>query len=187
MVRSLLMALLLLPLVGQTQTSVYRTTDDKGNVVFTDTPSAGTAASERVEVRQPNTAPPPPARAMPEPQAGAAAEAPAAEAIDWQVAITAPANETTIPMGPGNFAVAAEVSPALEDPFALQLYLDGEAQGAPARQTLWNLTNVSRGAHDLTVSVVDAEGETLATSTAVRVYVFRPTANRGRALGLPTN
>lgn len=179
MVRALLCLLLLVPLLGQAQTSVYRTTDEHGNVVYTDSPPAGSSSSERVEVREPNTAPPPPDIAAPATGAGkTAANTPAHAGTDWQVAITAPVTETTIPNGPGNFSVAAEVSPALRGELALQLYLDGEPHGEPGPQSVWNLTNVTRGAHDLTVSVVDEEGEPLATSEPVRVYVFRPTANQ---------
>ena len=39
------------------------------------------------------------------------------------------------------------------------------------------MTNVFRGAHDLEVAVVDMNGEELARSPAVRVYVLRPSVN----------
>lgn len=187
MVRALIALLLLAPLGALGQTAVYRTVDEQGNVVFTDSPPAGGAQSERVEVRQPNTAPPPPDSGAQESArvTESAADQTAKARPDWRVAITSPASETTIPMGPGNFSVSADVSPALRGEQSLQLYLDGEPQGEPGQHSVWNLTNVSRGAHDLTVSVLSGAGEPLATSEPVRVYVQRPTVNRGLPQALP--
>jgi len=150
---------------------VYRTTDAEGNVVFTDKPPADTAA-EPVEIPPTNTSAPPPPRVVPPP----AEEEPAAPVTT--VTIVAPAHETSIPMGPGNFSVSAEVRPSLDDGEALQLFLDGEPRGEPQQGGNWDLTNVFRGAHELTVQVVDADGETVAQSQAVTVYVFRPSVLR---------
>ena len=171
MSRGLLLSLLLASCVASAQ--IYKTTDEQGNVVFTDTPPADTNA-ERIEVRSPNTTPPPPpVEAAPQP----ASEEQENVAVEFSVAITAPDNETTIPMGPGNFSVSARVAPALAQEEALQLYLDDEPWGEPQQATDWDLTNVFRGAHDLTVAVLDVDGNRLAISTPVRVYVMRPSVN----------
>lgn len=89
----ILFALLFFALAGQAQ--IYKTVDADGNVSYSDTPASG-GASEEVEMRHINTTPPPPAivpRERP-----AAEEEPAA--VNYRPVITAPANETTIPMGP---------------------------------------------------------------------------------------
>jgi hypothetical protein len=170
----LLPLLLLLPLAASAQ--IYKTTDEKGNVLFTDKPPASGEA-EQVELRETNTAAAPPALPRPKPQPTAAATAPA-----YRVAITSPPDETSIPMGPGNFSVSAEVHPAMGAGRAVQLYVDGAPWGDPQQVPSWDLTNVFRGAHDLTVAVVDGEGKQLAGSEPVRVYVHRPSINfRNRA------
>ena len=69
------------------------------------------------------------------------------------------------------------VSPALQKYQGLQLFVDGEAWGSPQRDTLWDLTNVFRGQHDITVAVVNNAGETITVSDPVRVYVHRPSTN----------
>ena len=97
--------------------------------------------------------------------------------MDYSVTITSPANETTIPMGPGNFSVNAAVAPALGEDMLLQLLVDGTPSGSPQANTSWALTNVFRGAHDVTVAVVDASGKQLTVSGPVRVYVLRPSIN----------
>ena len=61
MVRLLLIALLLTPLASAAQ-QIYRTVDEQGNVVFTDTPPPEGAEREEVQLQRLNTAPPPPPR-----------------------------------------------------------------------------------------------------------------------------
>ena len=168
--RLLILALLLLPVTSGAQ--IYKTTDEQGNVSYSDAPPAG-ASSEQVELPPVNTTPPPPDLPKPPPK-----PAPEEAAVtDYKITITSPTNETTIPMGPGNFSVTASVSPALAPGRLLQLNLDGSPRGEPQPGSTWALTNVFRGAHDLTVAVVDSEGEQLASSEPVRVYVLRPSVN----------
>ena len=165
-----LLALIALPALAQS--SIYRTVDENGNVVFTDAPPANSNQTiERIENPQINSMPPPE-----DVQPEAPAAEPEATGPEFAVTITAPANETTIPNGPGNFSVSASVSPTLHSEHSLQLFMDGSPWGDPQRGARWNLTNVFRGQHDLTVGVLDSDGETLALSEPVRVYVFRPIA-----------
>jgi Domain of unknown function (DUF4124)/Penicillin-Binding Protein C-terminus Family len=173
MSRLLLLALLMLPLSGLAQ-AVYRTTDAQGNVVFTDSPPANATPADRVEIRPTNTVQPPqiPPRPVSENTPNAEAEVAA-----YILNITEPVNETTIPMGPGNFSVSVNVSPTLQGAENLQLFLDGAPQGKPQRASTWSLTNVYRGQHDLTVGVIDGSGKTLAISPPVRVFVQRPSLN----------
>jgi hypothetical protein len=173
-VRLLLVALLLTPIASPAQ-QIYRTVDEQGNVVFTDTPPPEGAEREEVQLQRLNTAPPPPPRPDLAPQEQEAPEEP--PAVEYGVSITVPANETTIPMGPGNFSVSAVVRPSLGAAEQLQLYVDAVPWGEPQSVPSWELTNVFRGAHDITVAVIDSEGEHLAVSDPVRVYVLRPSVN----------
>lgn len=178
MIRILLLTLLLTPLAGLGQSdgsSIYRTTDEHGNVVFTDAPPTDAGSSEAVEIKHINTAPPPPKMEAPATKPAGPAED--SEASGYEVSITSPANETSIPRGPGNFSVTASIHPALEGGESLQLFMDGAPHGAPQNTPSWDLTNVFRGQHDLTVGVIDGKGNTLSVSDPVRVYVFRPSSN----------
>ncbi len=152
---------------------IYKTTDKDGNVVFTDTPPDN-SNSERVDLQPTNTVAPP----APMPQAAPRpAEPEPAEPTVPQATITAPANETTIPMGGGNFTVTAAVEPGLFGGQGLQLTIDGAPEGDVQPSATWNLMNVFRGAHDLVVHVIDSDGEILSSSEPVRVYVLRPGLN----------
>jgi len=157
-------------LVSAAAAQVYREVDEEGNVTFTDRPQG---ESEAVEIGPTNTAPPPPANVFPD-----APEEPAnAAGGSYEVAITNPAHETIIPRGPGNFSVSASVSPGLQTGHKLQLLMDGSPRQEPQTGSTWNLTNVFRGEHNLTVAVIDSKGKQLSESEAVTVFVFRPSTN----------
>ncbi len=170
----LLCTLLLVSQLGIAQ--IYKTTDAQGNVSYSDSPPAS-GPSEQVELRQTNSTPAPDMTAAPVSELPAQGSDDDSMAIDYKVAIASPANETTIPMGPGNFPVSVSLEPALQQGALLQLYVDGSPSGSPQSSNSWGLTNVFRGAHDLTVAVVDTQGNPLAESSAVRVYVLRPSVN----------
>jgi hypothetical protein len=173
MSRLLLLAMLMASF-NSAADSIYRTTDAEGNVVFTDAPGASSRPSEQIEIQRTNTVEPPQITPLPDtntPTNGQDAPPP------YTVTITTPADETSLPMGPGNFSVSVNVNPALDKYMGLQLFMDGVAWGTPQRDTLWDLTNVFRGQHDLTVAVVNKDGEPQAMSAPVRVYVHRPSTN----------
>ncbi|MCX2979828.1 DUF4124 domain-containing protein [Halieaceae bacterium IMCC14734] len=165
MPRLLLLLLLLSPLLATAQ--VYKHVDQDGNVTFSDIPAPG---SEKIDVPVSNTVAAPPVVSRPQ-------EEPADALVSYQVAISSPEPEAVIPRGPGNFSVTVTVSPAPDTSMQLQLFMDGDAYGAPQSQLQWNLTNVPRGTHQVQVAIVDSEGETLAQSDPITVYVRRPSKN----------
>lgn len=173
--RTLLLAtLLLLPQLATAQ--IYKSTDGEGNVSYSDTPPAS-GPSEQVKLRETNSTPAPEmVEPAPSPSSTDSAEQ-TAEGADYSVSISSPANETTMPMGPGNFSISASVEPGLSQGALLQLYVDGSPSGNPQSSSNWALTNVFRGAHDLKVAVVSNKDEQLAESEPVRVYVLRPSTN----------
>jgi Domain of unknown function (DUF4124)/Bacterial Ig domain len=161
-------------LSGPALSQIYRTKDADGNVVFTDTPPPGGSAKQ-VQLQHTNTAEPVavPPPATPEDEAVVEEVAPT-----QAVRITSPANDETIPMGGGNFSVVARVEPPLEKGQSLQLSLDGNPTGKLQQSGFWDLTSVDRGTHQLTVAVVDSNGQIITSSLPVTVHVMRPGLNR---------
>jgi hypothetical protein len=154
---------------------VYRTTDENGNVVFTDKPPSSNA--EQITINPTNTTPATEVRvATPEPVSPGDEET--GEAPDYRVEVTAPEEGSTIPMGTGSFTVIASVSPGLEDGETLQLLMNGTAHGEPQSQNSWDLVNVRRGEHSIAVARYDADGDVQASSEAVHVLVLRPIGRR---------
>ena len=154
--------------------TIYKVVDEEGNVTFTDTPpNDADAIVEPHSILGTNTTPAvatAPENAIKTDQADAEAS--------YVTRIVSPADESTIPMGPGDFVVEAEVSPGLDNGEQLILLLDGEAVGAPQSFPRWQLTNVFRGAHRLQVVRVSETGATHSQSIEHTVYVMRPTVNR---------
>ena len=175
MIRYSLLALVLASVAVSAQ--IYRTTDEQGNVIFTDKPAAkGGVEVEAVELNRTNTTPPPDERPdlAPAPKTDKSAVKPA-----YTVAITAPVEGSVIPMGPGNFSVSATTSPALGEGESLQLILSGSPWQESQTRGQWNLTNIRRGEHDIVVLRLDAKGKEVAASEPVRILVLRPTRAPG--------
>lgn len=179
-VKQLLVIFLLATLGVAASAQVYRVVDENGNVTFTDRPPS--EGAEPVEVRTPNTAPPPASDVFPEPP-----PPPEPEAVPgYQVTITAPADQTIIPRGPGNVSVSATVAPALQSGHLLQLLMNGEPREAPQASGNWALTNVFRGEQRISIAVVDKDGKRLTESAAVTIFVFRPSTNDASRRPKPT-
>ena len=152
---------------------MYKVTDADGNVTFTDTPLLSSDGKiEEHSVHAPNSAKPTEATRAP------AESVEVEEPIRYDTRIVTPADNATIPMGPGNFAVQAALTPRLASDETLQLLLDGDPVGAPQRIANWQLTNVYRGEHKLQVVRLDERGVQLDASPASTVYVMRPIVDR---------
>lgn len=162
-------------LSGIASAQIYRHVDENGNVTFSDRPPADAQNAERVEIQTPNTAPPPTSNAYPAPVPTPEEEA--AAAGNYTLAITSPENETIIPRGPGNVSVSASVSPPLSGNHKLQLLLNGTPREEPQTATTWALTNVFRGEQNISVAVVDENGNRISESSSVKIFVFRPSTN----------
>ena len=151
---------------------VYKVTDADGNITFTGTPRfSGESTIEEHSVTAPNSV-----KSNATIRA-AAAPVEAEEPIRYDTRIVTTANNSTIPMGHGNFTVQAALNPRLAPDDNLQLLLDGEPAGAPQRIANWQLTNVYRGEHRLQVVLLDESGTQRDTSAASTVYL-RPKVNR---------
>jgi len=170
--RLLLLLLCLVPALVCAE--IYRTVDENGTVVFTDRPT-DVSEAQQIKLQHTNrTAPPPTAL---ENSAAGPDEAQEPAESPYNIAILTPENESTIPMGAGNFDVSAMIRPSLGSNTQIQLMLDGEPLGALQRHANWSLAGIARGAHDITVAIVNQDGEQLAISAPTRIYVMRPSLN----------
>ena len=148
---------------------VYKVTDEDGNVTFTDTPPLDSeAVVEEHSLHAPNSA-------QPVVSSPASIEPVVSETSpQFETKIVSPADNATIPMGPGNFSVQVSLSPRLEAGENLLLLMDGKPVGTPQRIPNWQLSNVYRGEHRLQVLRIDDEGAELDASNINTVFVMRP-------------
>jgi len=143
---------------------IYRSVDENGNVIFSDTPSEG---AEKIEVKEaqtvdaPSTEPfryePPPGEPPPRYQA---------------VTISSPQNDQSIRANAGNVSVSMSVTPGLRRGDRLVLLMDGK-QVASGSSTSVSMKNVDRGTHTLRARVIGRDGKTLASSDPVTFHLQR--------------
>ena len=158
------------PLLAQ---PVYKVADVGGDVTFNDTPQFSDYSTiEKHSVQAPNSAKPT------QTTLALAAPAEAEEPTCGDTRIVTPADDATVPMVPGNFAVQAAWNPRLASGETLKLLLGGEPIGAPRQTTSWQLSDVYRGKHRLQLVRLDQNGAQLDASAASTIFVLRPSVNR---------
>jgi hypothetical protein len=170
MSRLLLVLIMVIPMTVAAQ--IYKSVDENGNTVFSDTPPKDGSSSETVRPGTTNTLAPPPQVQRPQPVVEE-------KVVELSVEIVSPVPDTTIAIGyVGNFSVTAEIQPSLPGGASAQLLMDGVAVGEPLSAVSWALTNTFRGTHMLTVTISDAQGNQLAESPPVTVHVMRASIAR---------
>ena len=139
---------------------VYKTVDEDGNIIFTDKPTEG---SEKVILRELKTIDNPnPAKYRPLPDKP--------ENVDpgdiyGTLLITNPANGSGLRNNAGNVSISVSVEPSLRPGHKLIITMDGkEISNGAATST--SLTNVDRGTHSLVARVVDANGNTIKSTSS---------------------
>ena len=159
--------ILLFIFAATTHAEVYKSINADGEVVYSDRQTQG---AERVKMPPLPSYEPQPVRTLRRP----------APAVEQQVyyesfTITRPASNATIRNNLGTLEIDTRLSPALMTPLGhrVQYYLDGVAYGTLLDSTTLTLSNVERGEHRLSASVVDTAGTVLITTADTTVYVKR--------------
>jgi len=148
---------------------IYRTTDEKGNVVFSDQP-AQNRHSEEVKLKTTNMVP---IKTVEMPQAAAQPEeaktgGQAGEGYS-SLAITAPESGSTLRNPADAVYVSVSLQPGLKTGDRLVLIDNG------IEQPVMQLDAPDRGEHTLIVKVVGEDGESRITSEPVKLYIHRST------------
>lgn len=144
---------------------VYRSVDEDGNIIYSDTPSEG---AEKIDLREAQTV---------ESQPGTESfqyEPPESDPPPRykEVAITSPQNDESIRANSGNITIRMSVNPSLRPGDSLVLTMDGK-EIASGRSTSVSLENVDRGTHSLSARVVGRDGKSLVSSDPVKFHLMR--------------
>lgn len=163
----LLMAGILL-LSGLTQAAeIYRYTDKQGHTVFTDQPNP-TRKAQSVELSTPN-------------QMQSSIQSLDNSVSPTQLLPTQPTYQlgfVNLPEGnafranDGNIVLQSSLSPDLLDDHQLQLLVNGQPLTALTQSPIFYINNLDRGAHSLTLQVVQGE-QVIASSPVITIYVLR--------------
>ncbi len=155
----------------------YTWVDKNGVIHFSDTPNQDAktidlpdmeAAAPAPEVE--STEPPIPQANVEEPE-----EAPATQnekPLPLQLAIQSPKHDETIRSNLGLISVELELNRKLGIGEQLQLILDGNPYGAPQSNATWQLKNIDRGTHTLSIHA-KRSGKLIASSSPITVHLHR--------------
>ena len=169
---------------------VYRWTDDKGVVHYSDappTPNAQPTALPQLQTFDAKSL----AKGTPVGSSGdSAANSPAPTAVSdaapaatARLAITSPQDQATIRDDSGGITVSVTT---IEESALLVYYLDGKAQNdQPTPSTSFLIENVDRGTHTLEVATVDANGQQTSRSAKVTIYYMPARTNMNKATKKP--
>ena len=151
---------------------VYRWYDEQNRVVYSDEYVPG---AEKVDISDLPTYTPTP---ILQPVIPVEEEDTTEEDLipDYQLSITSPENDQTVRANDGNLDVTVDLTPELDNEKRgdqLIVLVDGQQQGSAISATNFKLTNIDRGTHTLTVSVVDSDGKILKISKAVTFHLQR--------------
>ncbi len=136
---------------------IYKTTDAQGNVVYTDDPQGRPA--EVVDLPDLTIVP---ATEITGPTPGSAPTQ-EEELPPLALELLAPAQEATVRSNTGDVEVVARVNRAPAEGDRFEVLVDGTVRGRNAGGT-FALTGIDRGAHQVSVRLVDAEGKVVARS-----------------------
>ena len=158
---------------GASAAPVYRLVDGDGRVTFTDVPGPGAerfvpGAANTYRARPPQpSAPDDPARVQPDALSGYRSVA-----IEWP-------KEEAVRANDGRVRIVAATEPSLQSGHRAVVLLDGQAAQRSEGLT-FELAQLDRGRHELSVRIVDGNGHVLAQSRPKTIHLLR--ASRRAAL-----
>lgn len=87
--------------------------------------------------------------------------------------ITSPVADETIRDNAGSISVSLSIEPSLVEGHKIQLYLDGSPNQNPQASMSFTLSNVDRGTHTVSASVIDESGKSLMQTQGVSFHLHR--------------
>ncbi len=146
---------------------IYKSVDKNGKITYSDKP-VGAEKVEELDL--------PPINSQPATHAAPAVADSETDdpAMEYSLAIVSPNSGSQIPMGQSQVSVSVSVSPGLHADHQLQAMLNGAPFGEPSSGTMLVLEYLHRGENQLSVAVIDADGNTLAESAPITLFVQRP-------------
>ncbi|PHS23239.1 MAG: hypothetical protein COA83_10330 [Methylophaga sp.] len=159
------LGLILLLCISSLNADVYRLQDENGRIIYSDQfhPDA-----ELINITKPTSYKPPVINNPP--------DVPQQEQVQaYEIAILSPEQDEAFWANDGNVPVTVDVQPALnvEKGEMLIIMLDGMQIGEPQPSTDLTVSITERGAHTISVSLINEVGVTLATSPSVNFQVHR--------------
>lgn len=160
-----LIYMVLVALASAASADVYRSVDEDGNIIYSDTPSEG---AEKIELREAQTVESQPGTESFEYEPPKSDPPPRYK----EIAITSPQDDEAVRANSGDITIQISINPSLRVGDKLVLFMDGK-EVASGRATSISLENVNRGTHTLSARVVGRDGKTLVSSESVKFHLLR--------------
>lgn len=149
-------------LAGTASAQVYKSTDENGNPVFSDVPSQDATPVKLAPINVMDSV-------KIEPRATEGQSDDSVLPVAYKISIQQPEEEQTF-RNTREFPVSVSLEPGLQKGHAVAISLNGEIQ-VRGEQLSAVLTDVDRGSHRVTASVVDSGGRPIVTSATVVVHM----------------
>lgn len=169
---------LLLSAQATAGTTIYKTVDENGNVVFTDTPPRVDGPSETISLPAPNSFDPAEAGTEASSRQLWIVDPDAEDEISGTfyagLTIATPVDDENIRENAGNVTVSVDLEPPnLQPGHRIRLLLDGTPTGGTNTTGSFALTNVDRGTHSLKAEIVDDAGQVVFTGPSSTFHLQR--------------
>lgn len=171
-----------LALSSAAEARFYKSVDEQGNIVYSDTPTPG---AEQLTPPPISTVPGPTKAKANRAEEGKAAEAeaegkepPKPPTVYTKFKILDPKNNVTIWDNNGSVPVSLKLEPALDtdNGHSIWVYVDGKAVVRRSGNLVQPLSGIERGAHKIRAEVRDNNRKTLRRSNTVTVNMKRASA-----------
>lgn len=172
MIKLLLFTLLVITLaapVHPNTAKIYVWRNEKGVLVFSDSPRAG---AEEVKTKPGNII-----------QSSTSVDTevlditPQATVEQYEIAINIPKNNATIRDNTGSIYISGGITPRFKLGFEVQLVLDDKPHQKPQKHSMFSLRDIDRGEHKIKMLLLDEKGKVIASSESVTFYMHRASAN----------
>lgn len=150
-----------------TSAEIYKTLNPDGSTTYSDTETLG---SETIIPAKLTTAP-----AVKVPKKAPALAADEKPLPYKNIAIVSPKNQNSITSTSGNLDITLTVTPPLQKRFqhSITLYQNGKAIKTGLTNSSIQVTNLNRGTHSFTASILNSKQKTLKTSQTITVHIKR--------------
>ena len=152
-----------------TSTKIYVWRNEKGVLVFSDSPKPG---AEEVKLKPENASIP--SMKM---ETSLLDIKPKVIKNDYEVVITHPQDNATIRDNTGSVYISGGIKPVFKQGFTIQLYVDGKAHKKPQTRSMFSLRDMDRGEHQIKMNLLDNKGKVIASSKIVTFYMHRASVN----------
>jgi hypothetical protein len=148
--------------------TVYKYVDENGNTVFTDEPRKGAEVLDVQPIPTIPAIPVPERTSKPVPQ----------NAFRYnKILIVSPEDQHNYINEVEPIVVQVALSPALRSDDRVQLMLNGAPKGSPSSSPQFTLDSLERGEYNVSVKILDKDGNALGSSPAIQFFIKRHSVN----------